>query len=158
MSSEHTTPESDPIAARLDTLGELDRAQPGPGFERRVVAGAMRAAEQVAPAPIRIETRRVVMRPLAGLAAAVLLVGASAALWFGLQPQAGAPPETQGVTQLAMLERDVDDFLALSDMLDEHAGLWGDELRADADTLDESIGKTWDALEAIADEYVEESI
>eukprot|EP00913_Durusdinium_trenchii_P006275 g5887.t1 len=139
-----------------EMLGEpLDRAQPGTGFERRVVAGAVRAAEDVAPAPIRIETRRVVMRPLAGLAAAVLLVGASAALWFGLRPSPGTPPETEGVTQLAMLERDVDDFLALSDMLDEHAGLWGDELRADADTLDESIGKTWDAFEAIADEYDE---
>lgn len=158
MTNKHTTPETDPIAARLDALGELDRAQAGPGFERRVVAAAIRAAEEDAPAPIRIETRRVTMRPLAGLAAAVLIVGASAVVWLGLQAQTPSTPEGDGVTRLAALEQDVDDFLALSDLLDEHAGLWGDELRADADTLDDSIGQTWDSLESFADEYVEESI
>ncbi len=159
MTNEHTTPETDPIAQRLDALGAIDRASAPGSFERRIADAAMDAQSSAqTPAPIQIGARRVWLRPVGALAAAVLVVGAGAAAWFTLRPSPTPATNTESITQLASLEQDVDDLLALADLLDEHAGSWSGQLRSDADSLGDSIGRTWDALGTIADEYVEESI
>jgi len=158
MTDDHKTPEIDALASRLDALGETDGADAPAGLERRVVDAAMRTLEAETPAPIPIETRRVRFMAVARLAAAVLVIGGAGAAWYAFRPTAIPSGESTAQTQLAALSQDVDDLLALSSLLDEHAGLWGSAIQNDADTLDKSIGQTWDSLESIADEFAEESI
>lgn len=146
MNDDRTTHETDPIAAQLDAMGARERSQPDGAFERRIVDSAMRALDETAPAPIPIETRRVWFRPVAAMAASLLVVGAGALAWIGSRPSPNQGLPDESSTQLAAFEQDVDDLLALSDLIDEHAGLWVDELRTDADLLGDSIGQTWDAL------------
>lgn len=143
MNNERESQGLDRVAARLDALGARERSRPDDGFEGRIVQGAMRALDESAPAPIEIRARRVWARPIGALAASVTLVGAGALVWLGSRPTHG---ENAGGAPLATIEQEVDDLLALTELIDEHAGLWTDELRSDADALDESIGRTWETL------------
>ena len=155
MNDEHTAHDTDPIAARLDALGASERERPSDDFERRIVQSAMRSLDEAAPEPIRIETRRVWFRPVAAMAASLLVVGAGVLAWIGTRPAPTPQAPGDDSVQLAAFEQDVDDLLALADLFDEHAGIFGEELRSDADQLGDSIGRTWDALGA---DLAEESI
>jgi hypothetical protein len=159
MTNQHKPTETGAIEAKLDAQGARARAEPDAGFESRITGAVMQAMRDEAPAPIRIQTRRVTWRALAAVAASVLMVGAGAVAWVSLRAPSPAVPEPDQMgARLAALEQDVDELLALTDLLDEHAAWRGAEVRSDVESLDESIGRTWDTLAPSVGGFTEESI
>lgn len=159
MTNQHQPTDTGPIEARLDAHAAHARAEPDAGFEARITGAVMQHMRDEAPAPIRIETRRVAWRALVGVAASVLIVGAGALAWLSLRTPSPALPEPDQMgARLAALEQDVDELLALTDLLDEHAAWRGAEVRSDAELLDDSIDRTWDTLAPSTSGLNEESI
>jgi hypothetical protein len=140
------------VAAALDALAAEDRASADGALEARLAAGTMpgtrrglRLVEDEAPATVRVRwwaSARV------RIAAGIAVLAAVGAAWMAQRAEQASVLETRQ----AMAQRELQDLILVTAMLDEPSGTKVAELFADADALGTSIRRGWTESDVLLDE------
>ena len=138
------------IAAALDEVAAEDRASADAGFEARIIAGTMPGARR----GLRLvgETKPVQVRWWASarvrLAAGIAVLAAVGAAWMA---QRGGQPGVLTDRQ-AVAQRELQDLIFVTSILDEPSGTKYSDLLAEADALRSSIRRGWTESDVLLDE------